>query len=665
MVVALICVAGSRPVVRGKLRAAALKAPVVIVRDKQGLPSITGQSRSDAAFALGFLHAQERFFQMDIIRRSAAGELAELFGASFLSADRKARVHQFRARARKIYLGLSEEDRTYLQVYTDGVNAGLGGLRIRPWEYLLLRSRPAAWQSQDSLLVVFFLYRALQDERAEQDYHRYLLYLALPEKVASFLAPEGSVDWDAPICKTATPASEMPGPELFDLRAASLTRVPHFKLRGSHIGGSNAWAVSARVSGTGRAVVANDMHLPFQMPTTFYRAAIRVGDRQLSGVTLPGFPFVLAGSNGDVAWGLNAAVDAIDLVLLDQDGVGAQAYRCSSGVRQIEFETEVIRVRGASDAEISIGKTLWGPVIRKSRTGAMFAHAWLAYLPAAVNLSWRALECANSLSEAITAANCIGTPTLAVVIADRQGEVGWTLAGPLPAISLDARRLPRLSSQIEPTQSTPGHAQYPSMTSPQFDRVWAANCRAATGGAVGDLLSGGPHVCGARGKQIRESLLVLKVADEPAMLNLQRDIRAHFLARWAQLMLSLLPSAESGDQSELRRLRKVIADWDGRASADSVAYPLVRLFRENVERLVFEPFCAAVSSRIEPFDLHSVTNQLEQPLWQLVNERPAHLLAPWFTDWDALLAVAWREYLYAPESPLPGASSTGYLCVTC
>lgn len=650
---ALVCTAASRPVLSGELRATGLKAQVVIDRDEDGIPSIVSQNRSDAALALGFLHAQERFFQMDMIRRSAAGELAEVLGASLISADRKARVHQFRIRAEKTYLSLSDEERAYLQSYTDGVNAGLGALRMRSWEYLLLRSQPEPWRPQDSLLVVFFLYRSLQDERADQDYHRYLLYRALPRKMADFLAPEGTAEWDAPLAGEVNPPGDIPGPEVFDLRTASLARMPHFRLRESRIGGSNAWAVSARDSGTGHAIVANDMHLPFQMPTIFYRALMRMEERQLNGVTVPGFPFLLAGSNGDVAWGLtNAAIDAVDLVRLDQAGLTERAYRTASGIREVEFEREVIRVRGARDVEISIGKTVWGPIVRKTRDGVIFAHSWLAYLPSAVNLAWDGLESATSVSEAVAAAHRIGTPALAVVIADRQGEVGWTLAGALPAGALDSRRLPLLSSWRQWPETATETAPHPSMMSPQFGRIWAANCRAVTTGSVGDLLSGGPHVCGARGRQIRDRLLALKVADGPAMLDLQRDTRAHFLDRWGQLMLALLSSSESGDERKLQRLREVLETWDGCATSDSVAYPLIRRFREIVERLVFEPFCAAVQAKTEPFDLSSVSDQLEQPLWQLVNERPPHLLAPWFKGWDDLLQTSLNAVLSSAGEPL-------------
>ena len=649
----------SRPLLNGRMQVFGIRARVTIERDAAGIPTVSGTSRPDIAFGLGFLHAQERFFQMDICRRAAAGELAELFGAVFVSADRRARLHQFRQRAHLIEAGLSDGEKELLYSYTAGVRAGLGSLRVAPPEYLFLRSRPAQWRSEDTLLIIFNWYRLLQEDGANQDFNRYLLYAALPQSIADFLAPEGSPDWDAPLVGSPSPVAQIPPPEALDFRRTRPERVPHLHLHSTLVSGSNAWAVSGEHTRNGKAIVANDMHLPFEMPAIIYRATLNITGGEagpLSGITMPGFPFLVAGTNGEIAWGLtNAVIDSVDLIRLDQAGLPSTAYRMADGVKTFESEREIIRVRGRANVEMTIAKTVWGPVTRKTRDGSVFAQSWLAYQPGAVNLAWRWLETAASVKEAMEAANFIRAPTLTVVVGDRFGDVGWTLAGPLPRRDKGAGRWPRTSSQSSEEQKAQIHSSHIRLQSPEFSRVWAANARAITNGTFGELLSGGNHLCGARAAQIRDRLLALDSADVESMLRIQLDDRALFLARWHALFLSILESGKMNDHPRRAEVCTELKSWSGRAAADSVAYRLVRQFRDIVECLVFEPFVSIVRAKQGQFDLASVTNHLEAPLWRLITDRPEHLLPPWFADWDALLSTATLKVLDA----IPKGASLG------
>jgi penicillin amidase len=206
----------SLPLLDGELPVDGIEESVRIDRDAVGVPNISGSSRRDVAAGLGFLHAQERFFQMDLSRRTAAGELAEVLGKVFVAADRRARVHQFRARADKIAASLTGIQREILLSYAAGVNAGLHSLRKPPFEYVLLRTRPANWRPEDTLIVVLYMYYLLQDHRADQDFNTYLLYSALPEEIADFLTPPGSPDWDAPLVGQMPPSPGIPGPHILD-----------------------------------------------------------------------------------------------------------------------------------------------------------------------------------------------------------------------------------------------------------------------------------------------------------------------------------------------------------------------------------------------------------------------------------------------------------------
>jgi penicillin amidase len=633
-----------RPPLNGRREVCGIEARVTVERDRAGIAVVSGSSRGDVAFGLGFVHAQERFFQMDLSRRAAAGELAELLGKTFVSRDRRARLHQFRARAELVLAGLSAPERTLLDAYTTGVRAGLGALRAAPFEYALLRCRPAEWKPADSLLIAFNLYRLLQDERADQDFNRYLLFAALPRPSAEFLAPEGIFEWDAPLIGPRSPAPRIPGPDVLDFRRTAPRRAADVRLARRYARGSNAWAVSGNHTKTGRAMVANDLHLPFGMPSTFFRAALNVrGDGpacSLSGITMPGFPFMLAGTNGDVAWGFaNAATDAVDLIRLDQTGLQPDEYRTADGVKPFDSERETIRVRGGSDVHLTINKTVWGPIARKTRDGTRFAQSWLAYDAGAVNLAWPALETAARAADALDAANRLGVPSLAIVVGDRHGDIGWTLAGPLARRA--GGRLPATSSQLTGARrETLELSRYPRLRSPEFSRLWAANARAITDGAAAELLAGGYHVCGARAAQIRDELQSRDRVDEECMLRVQRDDRALFLSRWHALFLDVVRSAKTPRHPRLDDVRRALETWNGRAAAGSVAYRLLHEFHQAVEQLVFEPFISIVHDAHGQFDLRSVTDQLEGPLWCLVTERPDHLLPPWFCDWDALLGAA-------------------------
>ncbi len=635
-------IGASRPLLNGNLYTDDIAQPVAIDRDAAGVPAVSGASRADVAFGLGFLHAQERFFQMDMSRRAAAGELAELFGKVFAAADRIARLHQFRKRAETVAASLQGEERALLDSYTDGVRCGLRTLRAPPFEYALLRAQPAAWRPEDTLLVVFNMYRLLQDERGAQDFNLHLLYDALPRAVADFLAPEGSHDWDAPLAGEPEPDAAVPGPELLDFRCTHVNRVAPTLQAPVRVGGSNVWAVAASHSGIGRALVANDMHLGLAMPAVFYRATLQIAGcphgGMLSGITLPGFPFLLAGSNGAVAWGLaNAATDAVDLIRLAPEDAA-----------QVETVRETIRVRGGADEVLDIRRTPWGPVVRRTRDGTEFVHSWIAHDPRSVDLGWRALETATTAGAAMQAANRIGAPTLALVVCDRKGNAGWTLAGPLRQPAARAKGCAPLSSQM-PVGGRPWVApeNYPRLGSPALSHVWAANARSIIGGEAGALLGGGFHVLGARAMQIRDDLLAAGQGGEAAMLRLQRDDRALFLARWHALLLGVLESPALRDDSRVTEARTVLKAWDGHASTESRAYPLVRHFRDCVEDLVFEPFVAMVRARHGQFDLQSTGDQREAPLWRLVGERPPHLLPPWFANWTDLLTAAARDVISA------------------
>ncbi len=194
-----------------------LGARVSIERDARGVPTIRASSRLDVARGLGFVHAQERFFQMDLQRRLAAGELAALMGPAVLKYDRQYRIHRFREVARAVVRAAAPADRALLEAYAEGVNAGLGALRARPFEYLLLRQAPEPWLAEDSALCLLSMFILLQEDPGQRQSRLGYMHDALPPALYAFLAPDGT-EWDAPLVGAPRRQPPVPGPEVCDLR---------------------------------------------------------------------------------------------------------------------------------------------------------------------------------------------------------------------------------------------------------------------------------------------------------------------------------------------------------------------------------------------------------------------------------------------------------------
>ena len=658
----------SLPQLDGERGVAGLAATVEIERDDLGVPTIHAANRLDAARALGFLHAQDRFFQMDLLRRQAAGELAEIIGPPVLKTDRQHRVHRFRERARQVLAGASPDDRALLMAYTDGVNAGLSSLGGKPFEYLMLRVDPAPWKPEDSILAVYAMFFELNDESGRRESALGVLRDTLPPQMLDFVAPAGT-EWDAPVVGAPFPTPPIPGPEVFDLRkakalpkAATFRREPADDDLAISAAGSNNWAVSGAHTADGHALLANDMHLGIRLPNTWYRASLvwpdprpdpkqsAGGNLRMTGVTLPGTPFVVVGSNGHVAWGFtNSYGDWTDLVELEVDPQHPDVYRTPQGPRHFTTFEERIRVKGGKDDTLEVKETIWGPVIGTDHNGKPRAVSWIAHDPQAVNLGSAGLETARTLEEAMAAANRAGIPPQNFTVADSTGRVGWTIIGQIPRrVGFDGR-LP--TSWADGTRRWDGWLtpeEHPRIVDPPAGRIWTANARVVDGEMLAKLGNGG-YDLGARAQQIRDDLMRLGHATPRDLLKVQLDDRALFLARWRDLLLKTLsPPAVAGHprRAELRRLAD--KGWTGRASVGSAGYRAVRMFRALVDEQVFASLSG--QGNVPDEARFGPPSQFEGPLWRLVTERPPHLLDPRFKSWDEALLAAVDQVVKTDET---------------
>lgn len=640
----------SLPQLSGEIHVDHIGAAVVIERDAAGIPVISAENRLDLAYATGFVHAQDRFFQMDLSRRRAAGELAELVGAIAVPADKRHRLHRFRNRARAVLAGIGSADAGLLEAYSAGVNAGLGSLKVRPFEYLLLRSEPRRWEAEDSLLVAYNMFLELNDERAERDRKRGLAHQALPLALFEFLYPDGTV-WDAPLegeARTALAVPKTPDVVVAD-RVPSRRHDTHLDIEEPPLAGSNNWAVAGALTDSGRAIVANDMHLGITVPNVFYRARLRVvGDdarRDLNGVTLPGVPLLIAGSNGHIAWGnTNSYGDWSDAVIV-RPGDTPDSYLTPAGQRRFTTYLETIHVNGAAPEELRVRETIWGPVLDDNAADErLIAVSWTAHKAQALNLAGLELELSTNVAEAMAVANRMGMPPQNFVVGDAAGNIGWTIAGRIPVRADYDPALPADWSDADGWTGWLAAEQYPRIVNPQSGRIWTANARVVDGDELKKIGDGG-YDLGARASQIRDGLFARERFTPTDMLEIQLDDRAVFLGRWQALLLETLSSDTLRHDAELEQFKDLVENWASQASPESVGYRLVRDFRSTVRERVFAMLTQPVHEKFGDATNLRVSNQFEASMWALISEKPAHLLSTEYADWQQLLLAAIDENL--------------------
>lgn len=645
---------GSLPELQGEQDLPGLSAPVSIQRDALGVVTIQAANRDDAMRALGYVHAQERYFEMDLMRRTAAGELSELFGPIALSTDKRHRTHRIRARVMDNLELFTGNDLATLHAYADGVNAGLANLRVRPWPYLLLRQQPRPWEVADTALTGYAMYFDLQDSQNQNELALSRIRNAVPPALYRLLARDGS-EWDAPLFGEARGNAVLPGADELDLRHLSSTSSGNTSgPEETNLPGSNNFAVAGTLTADGRAIVADDMHLGLRAPNIWFRArllypdpAAADGQVDVQGFTLPGLPAVVVGGNGHVAWGFtNSYIDTADFAYIPANELG------DSGITE---HSETILVAGAAPESLTIRETTWGPILQENKDGSALALRWAAHMPGAVNFELAQLANARDLDEVLAVADRAGMPAQNLVAGDRQGRIAWRLIGGRPDRSGSCRPGEIANAPRTKTESEAGiddsyrdepcfrwatrFDNAPSLVDPEHGRLWTANSRVVdeqTLATVGDA----GYDLGARTRQIRDGLFASERFDEAGLLAIQLDDRAVFLQRWYQL---LRDTVEGSDDPALQRIEAATRQWEGHASTDSVSYRVARGFRGMVMEATWSALLAPARTALGEDFIEPKANQFEGVLWPLVTEQPAHLLPDGYENWQALLQEAARK----------------------
>ncbi len=649
----------SLPPLDGAKRLTGLSAPVTVERDALGVPTIHAITREDAARALGYVHAQDRFFQMDILRRRGAGELAEIIGPAALPLDRGSRRFGFRALAEGVIARMDSRDRAVIAAYAEGVNAGLAGLGAKPFEYCVLRTDPSPWRPEDCVLVEFamVLNLALEDSTGRYESSLGTLRNVCGDAAVAFFAPVLTPE-DAAIDGSVGVEPPIPGPSVIDLRGAVPPEAPaaaqvKTDFSGTidpsgeppEIPGSNSFAVAGTRTVSGAGLLANDMHLGLSVPNTWYRASISWDSHKVTGVSLPGLPAIVAGSNGRVAWGFTVAgTDVSDVIILSSSAPDSYWVPSAAGgeQREIERRHETILVKGAKPVDAEYDWTIWGPVVGRDPGGHSLALRWVADDPGAIDLGLMKLEDAHSVEEAVGVAHRAGMPPQNFLVADSAGHVAWTVAGRIPKRAGFDGRFPvtwnygdrRWDGFIAP-------ADVPTVRDPHDSILWTANNR-VVGGAALQILGDGFYARPPRAAQARDDLRALLGRPGPVaprdLLSVQLDDRALYLAPWQRLLVDTLTPESVARNAARGELLALAKKWNGRASIDSVSYGLVSSFRNRVGHRVLDPIFAACRNADPDFTWAEF--HCEDAVWTLLHVQPIHLLAPRYRSWSELLVAA-------------------------
>ena len=572
----------------GRLRLPGLAAPVEITFDAEGVPRIRAASEHDAFMALGWLHARDRMFQMETMRRGAEGRLAEWGGPGLLRNDRFVRTLGLARHAAADYAALPEDTRAALQAYAAGVNAWIAARgRFAAPEFLALGA-PEPWRPEQSLLWAKIMGLWLSGNwRTELDRAR-LAGILPPEHLAELWPPDPSPGRpDEPL---AWREAALDAGQLARLAAA----LPRFPEPGTlPPSASNIWAVSGARTASGKPLLASDPHLGFQAPILWYLVRIELpGGRFLAGATSPGVPFIVIGRNERLAWGFTTTGSDTQDVFVERLAPGG--YATPDGPVPFTEREERIAVRGAEPVTLRVRETRHGPVVSDldaapPADGQVLAVAMANLaVPDSAASGLLALNRAQSVAEAKAAARLITSPPQNLVVADASGGIALFLTGRVPVRRTGDGSLPApgWDGSHDWTGWVPFEA-LPHLENPESGAVVNANNRIAPPGWPAFL--GRDWLGDWRFRRIGELLAARPIHTAADFAAMQMDVRDLFAVE----VLGLPP--EGSPQALLARLPRpagaagealdLLRAWDGRAAADLPQPLILNAWMEQLGRL--------------------------------------------------------------------------------
>jgi penicillin amidase len=605
VVLALIWYArAAAPLHQGELILAGLRAEVRVVRDGDAVPHIEARSEDDALFALGFVHAQDRLWQLEFNRRIAQGRLAEILGPAGLETDRFLRTLGVARTATAVVANLDADTRAKLAAYAAGINAYLASrTQPLPPEFVLTRApAPAPWQPEDSVAWAMMMAWDLSAGAMRNELARLRLSSKLsradiddlrppypgeqPLKVADYVDVYRALGLRSPAVARA---------------AGEITAQSEALAFGSGEGiGSNNWVVAGALSASGKPLLANDPHLGLTAPSVWYFAHLRAPELEVFGASLPGVPYVLLGRNRHVAWGFtNTGPDVLDLYIERVNPANGDEYLTPSGYQRFATRIETIKVRGADDVQQVVRATRHGPVISSALSAADQAlppkGTTASYVLA---LRWAALEPQDATMRAVRAMNRAVTAAeferalrdwqvvqQNIVYADDRGTIGMVAPGRVP--------LRRADNDLKGLVPAPGwdarydwagwlsFEQMPRVVNPADGIIVTANHKITPPGYKHYLTS--EWYLPYRAHRIRHLLQAEAKHTPQSFARIQGDI----VSLAAQDLLASLRDAQpatAGGRAALERLRV----WNGAMSVDGPEPLLLHAWLRKLRTRIFD-----------------------------------------------------------------------------
>lgn len=600
----------SLPQASGEISVTGLGSEAQIIRDENGFATIRAKNELDAAFALGFAHAQDRIWQMDFWRRTASGRLSEVIGESTLKLDRFLRTLGLARIAEENFEGLSVEVRQSLEAYAAGVNAYLethdGPLSPA---FLLLGYEPEPWRPADS--VIWGRLMALQlSNNWRDELRRGAAEVRLSPEMAADLwrrSPE-----DEAITLGAAERELLRGLPLMEL-ANALPPSLHPK------DASNAWALSGTRTQSGLPILANDPHLELSAPGFWYMTRIETPTLVLTGATAPGVPFLILGHNGKMAWGLTTThSDTQDLYIERISGDDPSHYLTPDGTQAFETREEIIEVKDAQAVRMTVRATRHGPVISdvledrwESKDGRVLALSWPALRgdDRTVEAFYR-LNRAHGWESFRSALRDFHSPQQNVLYADSQGTIAFLAPARVPIRREgDGRRpVPGWTDRFDWTEFIP-FEELPQSVSPPGGALITANNR-----VVGDDY---PYLITAdwpddfRARRIEAWLAANGQHSPEKASELQLDILSGAAGHLLPLLLSMAEPREAGLADAL----DLLGNWD------------YTMNHKRPEPLLFYAWMAALNELLVADELGDLWPEFQRPkpevLFQILKHAPA------------------------------------------
>ncbi len=599
----------SLPLVSGTVQVGGTDGPIEIIRDAEGVPHIYATTDHDAFYGLGYVHAQDRLWQMEMQRRIGAGRLSEILGEATLSIDKFQRTLGYYRAAQADLNIIEARSRQALEAYAAGINQWLSEGHTLPPEFVLLGVKPTPWQPVDSLV-----WQKMMSWDLGGNYDVELLYQQLaqavgPERTAQLLP-------DYP----AEGVSVLAGLDFDSQAAASLLSIDRLLETGFGHGGreagSNNWVVAGSRTATGLPLLADDPHLGTSIPSIWYLAELQGETLHVVGATFPGLPAVVIGHNERVAWGVtNMGPDVQDLYVERLNPANPNQYAVDGSWQTIQVVEEVIEVDGKEQPlRWAARSTRHGPLISDvSDTGVPLALQWTALQPGDTTIdAFISGNYANNWTEFVAALEKFVTPSQNFVYADVDGNIGYYAPGRIPirAEGHDGRApVPGWSSAYEWQGFIP-FADLPQLYNPPEGYIATANNR-----VVDDSY---PYLLGTDWAPPYRAERIVELLEQPArkgdkltladMLAMQADQTS----TQVRMLLPFLLETPPQNKRQAAAI-ELLHTFDGEMRRDSAAAALYQAWMVHLERALFEDdlrtsLFEEMSTRANPIFLTNILN---------------------------------------------------------